>query len=453
MERRAAFDRCIEALTAEFPSMSIGAKYLLVRSICVFGDKPSEDTREQLASKIGMPVKALIEAHNELQRLGFAGSSSVPGYSRKGPTVTTQGGFRRGFKLSMETLDGWLDGSKMMSTGARIRMVLRMVLLWPEPVETGAVVAGMEFNLGSSSHPPLPEGIRLSFANRLLMGVLLANSDEFGIVWNCSPSKLSKLTGMSRGQVESQLGKLTKAKMISSRAPAAIGDAFFPKLPGGILLNLYPELTEATRPAEPALFTYWTPAYDLGDVVLLLGIAQSARHNRIGLDAREYVEQALEWRLSHVDGMTKRSIEEIADQAEDFLAAGLYSGAARRFALYKLCEFATQILQKAESVSPHDPMIQRIGEEIMCPKLHDGPSFLGVGALFIFYAQRLAGRVKQSVEQAGCSIQRVGLFPGPAASMSVLIRVFGTRELNSGQVGKASSGRWILSSPDASGGG
>ena len=452
MNHVVAFARCIDLLGAETPSMSTGAKYLLLRSIFVFGGKPSEDTREQLASKIGMPVSALIKAHDELERLGLAESSGTPGFSRRGPTVTTQGSFRRGFKLNLEAIEAWLGEPRMMSTGARARKMLQAILLWSEPVESGAMIAGMNLSSGPSLHLPLPEGIRLSFANRLLMGVLWAHSDSFGIIWNCRLDRLSKLAGMSEGQVKSQLGKLAKAGVISHRVQDANGEALFPKLPGAILLNQYPGLIEVARSAERAPLVYSMPTYELADVQLLLNVALPSPYPGIGLDARVYVQQVFEARLGLADCIAKGGVGRMADQVEELLPVGLRSGEARRFALYKLCDYATQILRKAGPTigAPcvDDPMVQRIHDEITLPKWRDDPVSLGAGAIFMFYAHRLACMARQVKEFKGGSRDILALLPGPPATMRVLMFALDHSESGGGSsagvAGTTTLGRWPL---------
>jgi len=86
---------------------------------------------------------------------------------------------------------------------------------------------------------------RVSASNRLLLAVLLCHADRFGIVEKLGLARLSKLTGLTRTQVEAQLFKLNQFGLIRSKIPGFSGSTLLGSPKTVYFLNLHhPDLAK-----------------------------------------------------------------------------------------------------------------------------------------------------------------------------------------------------------------
>lgn len=221
----------ITALRMEMRGFSPAAKFLLVRGIGLLEGGVSEDTQRELAAELGMSIRALASAQRDLVDAGYASWKRSGSKSRQHIGITTQGHFRHGFSLDTERV------REIRVEATHLQMY---VPTYPKEMLKRLILAK------SYSAPQLPEGMALRYSNRLLLATLLAHSDDFGVVWNCSRGRLAELTGLGKGQVNSQLKKLEAAGFVRHRIPGINGRDLFSKSPGAILLNI-----SETAPLQP----------------------------------------------------------------------------------------------------------------------------------------------------------------------------------------------------------
>jgi hypothetical protein len=213
----------ITALRMEMRGFSPAAKFLLVRGIGLLKDGVSEDTQRDLAAELGMSIRALTSAQRDLVDAGYASWNRSGSKSRQHIGIATQGQFRHGFSLDTERV------REIRVEAAHLQMY---VPTYPKEMLKRLILAR------SDSALQLPEGMTLRYSNRLLLAVLLALSDDFGVVWNCSRARLAHLTGLGVGQVNSQLHKLQRAGFIRHSIPGINGRHLFSRSAGAIVLSL-----------------------------------------------------------------------------------------------------------------------------------------------------------------------------------------------------------------------
>jgi hypothetical protein len=79
---------------------------------------------------------------------------------------------------------------------------------------------------------------RLTLANRWLIAVLLANAETPGRVSGLSYTRLGHLTGMSRNQLQSQIGKLLEQGILAQHQPGRLGHFFGNQMTSIFLFNV-----------------------------------------------------------------------------------------------------------------------------------------------------------------------------------------------------------------------
>lgn len=103
----------------------------------------------------------------------------------------------------------------------------------PKPRKERAVV-----NKNGTPAPPGARG-RLSLCNRLLLGALLANADQFGVVAGLSNLKLRQLTGLDSESLSHRLKRLREVGFIRSYVPGVTSSVFrTKKISSTYFLNL-----------------------------------------------------------------------------------------------------------------------------------------------------------------------------------------------------------------------
>ncbi len=130
----------------------------------------------------------------------------------------------------------------------------------PAAVEAGPASSGRHANLLSGA----ARKHRLTPANRWLIAVLLAHAETPGRVSGLSYTRLGRLTGMSRNQLQSQLAKLRELGILAHQQPGRLGRFLGSPMTSIFLFDLHHPLfglndrvgldvlwISAARPGEP----------------------------------------------------------------------------------------------------------------------------------------------------------------------------------------------------------
>jgi len=391
MRKITPFELSHAILIEDDVSISLQAKYLLIRMLCVFEGQPSKDTVQQLARKIGMPRAALTKAQSELVDKGWARYSIASNFSRKHIGISANGNFRRGFVVDSRLFEdvraraARLRGETPVPDGRRGQMLAHL-LLWRAPVAADRVPqSGVVPVLAPKLN--LPKGEKLPYQARLVMGVLLCLADRHGIAWDCPMKKLAGLTGMTVAQVSYQLRTLEQKGLIRYRVPGRNGQLFFHQSPGAIVL-------------------------DLGD--------------RIGIDAKVFVEQVTQFYARIPANRWNENCEKALVVAIDRVTRALVNHPTvgeSRYALYRVCRYATMVLQGVEpTLSPSDPLLGLIRQNLARSQREKQLGFefsVAAGLLFLI--------VRQLVAEIRVAFARGGLPSAviPGAVDSRVIGVFG----------------------------
>lgn len=419
------FFRALAELHNSANGLTPQAKYLFVRMVYVFGNTPSRDTRQQLAAKMGMSVEALTKAQGELVRKGLATFAQAHSFSRQTLGVTTQGRFRRGFQLTRDALTANASRAVPLQPhpAGRVLEVLHHLLLWQAPVEAESARQGSHLKYAVPA-VNLRQKRGLTFQERLLMGVLLAHADEFGIVWDVHLATLATLTGMTKAQVRYQLEKLAKAGLILHRVPGLNGQLFFHQSPGAILLNL----NERIIPKKGMeLRSVRVVAMEARELQALSGFVLRKRppgHPRDSLPLEKLVM---------VDEVAARVIASWRGTEEDEIAlkrgidlmnrARVYDPRKEdtAYSQYRLCRYASELWRTGiPSISSRDPLVDRIRAEISKPGEDRIKHLAYVAGAVMLYA--LAhDLVKQVAARIRSASVPLAIFPGPKGSAKVYL--------------------------------
>ncbi|MDC7827447.1 hypothetical protein PQS90_20050 [Pseudomonas sp. BLCC-B13] len=115
---------------------------------------------------------------------------------------------------------------------------------------------------------------RASVSNRVLLAVLLMHADRFGLVEQLGMAALSKLTGLTRTRVESQLYKLNQLGLIRGKVPGFSGSTLLGSPKTVYFLNLnHPDIAGATPQALVLLTTEFPNAGEESEAALIFDSA------------------------------------------------------------------------------------------------------------------------------------------------------------------------------------
>lgn len=331
----------ITALRTKMTKLSPGAKYLYIRGMVLFENGATDKRQRDLAATVGMPVQALATAQRELIEAGYAAWNPTGSQSATKLGVTTQGQFRHGFALDA----GRVRQVRLEATNLKIYIPSR-------PKEM------LKKLLLEESTPALqlPEGMELRYANRLVAAVLMALSDDFGVVWNCSRGRLAELTGLTTGQVTSQVKKLETAGLVRHRIPGINGRDLFSSSPGAILLDLSKKAPLQPRPEHPPVVYRRLPESELQ---ALMAFRKLFGRQRLGPETgRDYLPPEVN---SVVDELVRAEYgvgnkswpEELeGDVAKAIFRVSRWLGSTRQqgfypHSVYKLSEYASLFLKES----------------------------------------------------------------------------------------------------------
>lgn len=427
------FRRAMGELRHEAGGLSWYAKFLLVRALFVFGRKPSEDTKQHLALKIGLPVGTLVKAQKELVRKGMASFSPSSSVSRQTLGPTTQGQFRSGFVLNPAVVSLAADracGVRTENRPDRAFEMLRYLLLWRVPVRQES--ARYTSLLATRSMAPqilFTDKHKLSARCRLLIGVLCAYADEFGVVWDCGVSRLAELTGMDISQVDYQLARLKKMRLIHHHIPGCDGSLFFNRSSGAFILNFDDQLVPSLNPKTPVPEIQRVNLSRFRALEPLVPPQQpsSLLHDLPGKIPSAWLGlvHAVAARFAHPDPSPGPDwFADTTTTAIGRVSRALLDGAQSgelAYARYRICLYASELIRdKCITISPESSMIDRIRQDILKPgREHEDGFEFSVGAAMLYhFAHSLRDEVMSALPQLG---EHLVVVPGPLKSDQIWI--------------------------------
>lgn len=187
---------------------------------------------------LGMSARSVRRCMLELVSLCFVDVTRVS-QGKKGQPMTH-------YELT-EHLLGMLHDDKVRKQGPLDKLIAA-VLLANTPL--GHL---KDMQTGVKGRAGLQE--RVSASNRLLLVIMLSHADRFGIVSELGLADLSKLTGLTRAQVEAQLFKLNQLGLIRSKIPGFSGSKLLGSSKTVYFLNLHHPDYLDTYPAAVVLLT------------------------------------------------------------------------------------------------------------------------------------------------------------------------------------------------------
>lgn len=433
MLKMSSFQLGHAVLTDDKMKLSAQAKYLLIRTLCVFQMMPSKDTIQQLASKIGMPRAALTKAQAELVDKGWARYAMASNYSRKQSGISPSGNFRRGFVLDSGLLQEVNERAGMLRhdvpEGRRAEMLTHL-LLWAAPVDTGPVLEG------SAVQPTAPKltlskGEKMPFQARLVMGVLLCLADRHGIAWDCPMGKLAGLTGLTITQVSYQLRALEHKGLICYRVPGRNGQLFFNRSPGAIVLDLGERVVPRQRDVPAAPSSVAIPEMKFEALKLLRESASSSLNQQAGMRRicskdEGFIEEVAQFYSRIPAPLWNDDCGNALISAIDRVTRALVNHPTvgeGRYAIYRVCRYATMVLQGTQlTLLPTDPLIALIRRDLARPnrEKQNGVEFSVAAGLLYLIVHSFVAEIRQAFARGGMPTAVV-----PGATDSLVIRVIG----------------------------
>lgn len=396
-------------LTNSDLEISCSGRYLLVRMLVVFGRNPSQDTVQQLAGKIGMPVAALAKAQSELVDKGLARYAMSANFSRRHLGLSGSGKFRRGFMLDAEVVRQAKEREVELSRGnlaKRVEEVLCHLVLW----STDDRPVSARDTDRAPIRPPainLPAGKKLPFQARLLLGVLLALADRHGIVWDCPTQKLSELTGMKGARVSRELRRLEELKLVHFRVPGINGRLFFHRSPGAIVLNIneevVPRLDHGTLIPQQGVILQ--SKFSVTPILRIFRSSPKLRKHPRGTFSGEdllFIEKVVQKFMSPPiiwdEAAGTRLNAAISAVNKVLIDEGVIADS--HYARYRLCVYTTRLLQGQRStLSVDDPLLTTIRDDIARPSKDgqvSGVEFSVAAAILFLCTHRFHSEIQKA---------------------------------------------------------
>lgn len=208
--------------------VSAEAKLLLAGMIRHYDDAPVRGVDKSIGKHLGMSARVVSREVAELVSAKHLMSvPASPTGSRGRPVVV--------YRVRPELLHysavvkpvAWDD----KDDGGHFEALIEVLLADPSEVSGGSSERGQG---------PSREGAaeRLSASNRLLLMVLLGLADRNGVVRGWGPSELSRLLGLTAGQLAGQVQKLLALGYLRAAVSGVSGSRLFGRRPGAYFLNL-----------------------------------------------------------------------------------------------------------------------------------------------------------------------------------------------------------------------
>ena len=194
--------------------LSPEAKFFLLRFL-------QEDQKDQKDQKEQVDTLAALNVRKIAKRIGVT------------PKVASSA-IEQLVSLGLLTKQSKLRQLGRPSSEHRCATVAVEKLLGPTQDNPGQEVRVAKLLGGASEQ----KGQRLMYANRLLLAVLVAQADEFGVVRKLGWRDLAELTGLQREVIRRRLEWLLDQGYLRSVVPGATGVALFKKAKSEYVLNL-----------------------------------------------------------------------------------------------------------------------------------------------------------------------------------------------------------------------
>jgi len=176
------------------------------------------------------------------------------------------------------------------------------------------------------------KGQRLMYANRLLLAVLVAHADEFGVVRELGWRDLSDLTGLRKDVLANRLQLLIDKCFIRACVPGATGSGLFRPMKSAYYLNL-PLLSSPLAHADAVLIhcSWWkTYQNEMSEAERIFGFAAALKDGLIPGDSYDLEQFPY---LRHVEPLigrlkdlrTSRFILTLQSRLDDYAAILLSS--------------------------------------------------------------------------------------------------------------------------------
>lgn len=256
------------------------SRFLLVSVLAAFGWGSVSCTVNQLAKRLGVSAGLLTKAREALLSRQLIIAERVPAMPGN-HGIDLAGRPRKGFRVNRAAVESLLaqierPGKAVEAGQEKVGGLFdRLEMLFSErdvPVDAGVSVTRPQRGR--------PRGLnsRLLSDNKLMLGVLLANANDLGIVSGLGASELGRLTGMSDAQVRAQLRKLELLGHIASRVPGVACKSFFGVGRALIFLNLEHGRWEGLTRQVPQLVACGRcKPHESSDVVELFELTESLR--------------------------------------------------------------------------------------------------------------------------------------------------------------------------------
>ncbi|ALY33864.1 TPA: hypothetical protein L4R01_005279 [Pseudomonas aeruginosa] len=212
------------------------AKFVLIAFIQRYGGRgavPASSLRR--ANDLGLPQRELGRELAQLVREGYLLEEAVTGQQAGRPNRT--------YSISSHVMELVLRSDKR--TTAHVDLIKHVIegpdVLAIRPNDNGAQSGPRLVWIDGKAVPKRSN--RLSLSNRLLLAVLLAHSDDFGIVRDLGNVDLCSLVGLEATSLKQRIRKLIDLGFIRRHVPGIASSVFSKKLKSIYFLNLnHPQL-------------------------------------------------------------------------------------------------------------------------------------------------------------------------------------------------------------------
>jgi hypothetical protein len=193
----------IQSLLLTIKGLSPEGKYLLVQLIRCFDIHNTIDSSAvQLAKLCGVSRKVIVPSMTILSEAGLI-------------SITNKGKVKKAYQFSSGFVEA-LEATKK----------------YRQPLSYSKALIDELLDSNCDKHDSL------NVSHKLLLSLLLAHADSFGIVHDFSIADISKFTGMKRERIRTQIRKLTDLKYIIYRISGINHDFMFGKKKGAFYLEI-----------------------------------------------------------------------------------------------------------------------------------------------------------------------------------------------------------------------
>ncbi|MFL9810350.1 MAG: hypothetical protein E2594_00260 [Pseudomonas sp.] len=233
----------LRALFLCFPEIDAKAKFVLLGFMLRYGERealPASTARR--AEELGLSSGDLRGGLERLVREGYLVEEVFDAHQVGRP--------KRIFSVSKQLVECLSGGEEAVIHCDLVRRVIKgPEVLAVRPSENQAIPKRGERLVWIDEKPVPKRGNRLSLANRLLLAVLFAHADAFGVVRRLSHTDLCRLSGIEAKSLKQRVRKLIALGYIRRHVPGCASPLFQRKLKSVYLMNLaHPQLKARVVP-------------------------------------------------------------------------------------------------------------------------------------------------------------------------------------------------------------